>query len=106
MRKRTIAQSSVTDLRQDLGTIINRVAFGQEVILVSRHGKKPLAALIEAGDLIRLLLGELERYMVAHQNQAEFPQDIQDWAKRLVALHRRVAGLSTADSQLLKGAAP
>ncbi|MFV8184716.1 type II toxin-antitoxin system Phd/YefM family antitoxin [Streptomyces sp. AF1B] len=48
----------VTQARAELADLINRVVYGSERVVVTRHGK-PLVALVSAADLQRL--GELDR---------------------------------------------
>ena len=43
----------VTQARAELADLINRVVYGGERVVVTRHGK-PLAALVSAADLRRL----------------------------------------------------
>ncbi|MFR9792487.1 type II toxin-antitoxin system Phd/YefM family antitoxin [Streptomyces sp. MB22_4] len=43
----------VTQARAELADLINRVVYGGERVVVTRHGK-PLAALVSAADLARL----------------------------------------------------
>lgn len=43
----------VTQARADLAELINRVVYGGERVVVTRHGR-PLAALVSAADLERL----------------------------------------------------
>ncbi|MGW7366519.1 type II toxin-antitoxin system Phd/YefM family antitoxin [Streptomyces sp. NPDC054841] len=43
----------VTQARAELAELINRVVYGGERVVVTRHGK-PLAALVSAADLERL----------------------------------------------------
>ncbi|WP_353941082.1 type II toxin-antitoxin system Phd/YefM family antitoxin [Streptomyces sp. HUAS MG91] len=43
----------VTQARAELAELINRVVYGGERVVVTRHGK-PLVALVSAGDLERL----------------------------------------------------
>ncbi|WP_037870752.1 type II toxin-antitoxin system Phd/YefM family antitoxin [Streptomyces sp. SPB074] len=43
----------VTRARAELADLINRVVYGEERVVVTRHGK-PLAALVSAADLERL----------------------------------------------------
>ncbi len=45
---------SLTDLKQNLGEIVNRAAYGKERIILLSRGK-PRAALISVNDLERLL---------------------------------------------------
>ncbi|WJV50295.1 type II toxin-antitoxin system Phd/YefM family antitoxin [Streptomyces flavofungini] len=50
----------VTQARAELADLINRVVYGSERVVVTRHGK-PLVALVSADDLRRLAeLDELE----------------------------------------------
>ena len=48
----------VTQARAELADLINRVVYGNERVVVTRHGK-PLVALVSAADLERL--DELDR---------------------------------------------
>ncbi|WP_328684780.1 type II toxin-antitoxin system Phd/YefM family antitoxin [Streptomyces sp. NBC_01261] len=48
----------VTQARAELADLINRVVYGGERVVVTRHGK-PLVALVSAADLERL--GELDK---------------------------------------------
>ncbi|NYE39554.1 type II toxin-antitoxin system Phd/YefM family antitoxin [Streptomyces fulvorobeus] len=47
----------VTQARAELAELINRVVYGGERVVVTRHGK-PLIALVSAADLRRLEEGE------------------------------------------------
>lgn len=47
----------VTQARAELAELINRVVYGGERVVVTRHGK-PLVALVSAADLERLEKGE------------------------------------------------
>lgn len=47
----------VTQARAELADLINRVVYGDERVVVTRHGK-PLVALVSAADLERLEQGE------------------------------------------------
>ncbi|MBT2387600.1 type II toxin-antitoxin system Phd/YefM family antitoxin [Streptomyces sp. ISL-11] len=47
----------VTQARAELADLINRVVYGGERVVVTRHGK-PLVALVSAADLQRLEEGE------------------------------------------------
>jgi prevent-host-death family protein len=49
----TLARVSTTDARKDFADLLNRAAYGDEQILVERHGK-PVAALISAERLEEL----------------------------------------------------
>ncbi|THA62612.1 type II toxin-antitoxin system Phd/YefM family antitoxin [Streptomyces sp. A0958] len=53
----------VTQARAELAELINRVVYGGERVVVTRHGK-PLVALVSAADLERL-----EKDEVAEQGQ-------------------------------------
>lgn len=46
----------VTQARAELADLINRVVYGDERVVVTRHGK-PLVALVSAADLERLEAG-------------------------------------------------
>lgn len=50
----TDSSISLTDLKQNLGEIVNRAAYGKERIILLSRGK-PRAALISVNDLERLL---------------------------------------------------
>ncbi|MEU9605774.1 type II toxin-antitoxin system Phd/YefM family antitoxin [Streptomyces sp. NPDC048057] len=54
----------VTQARAELAELINRVVYGGERVVVTRHGK-PLVALVSAEDLARL--EELDRSAVDEQ---------------------------------------
>ncbi|MET7452817.1 type II toxin-antitoxin system Phd/YefM family antitoxin [Streptomyces sp. NPDC005574] len=55
----------VTQARAELADLINRVVYGGERVVVTRHGK-PLVALVSAADLERLeALGDAPREQVA-----------------------------------------
>ncbi|MBG0857393.1 type II toxin-antitoxin system Phd/YefM family antitoxin [Streptomyces spinoverrucosus] len=52
----------VTQARAELAELINRVVYGGERVVVTRHGK-PLVALVSAADLERLdALGEVQEF--------------------------------------------
>jgi prevent-host-death family protein len=59
---------SVTQARSALAELVNRVRYGGERIMVTRHGR-PLAALVPAEDLERL--EELERLADLERRDAE-----------------------------------
>lgn len=59
----------VTQARAELAELINRVVYGEERVVVTRHGK-PLVGLVSAADLERL-----ERLEAADQEQPE-PEEI------------------------------
>lgn len=56
----------VTQARAELADLINRVVYGGERVVVTRHGK-PLVALVSADDLRRL--EGLEEHVRAEENQ-------------------------------------
>ncbi|MEV4441903.1 type II toxin-antitoxin system Phd/YefM family antitoxin [Streptomyces sp. NPDC049577] len=60
----------VTQARAELAELINRVVYGGERVVVTRHGK-PLVALVSAADLRRL--EELEEAEAAAPAPAEEP---------------------------------
>ncbi|GAA2909668.1 type II toxin-antitoxin system Phd/YefM family antitoxin [Streptomyces thioluteus] len=56
----------VTQARAELADLINRVVYGGERVVVTRHGK-PLVALVSADDLRRLEEGAAEEPAVAEE---------------------------------------
>lgn len=60
----------VTRARAELAELINRVVYGGERVVVTRHGK-PLVALVSAADLERLqqLAGDLEEAAEAPEEE-------------------------------------
>lgn len=60
----------VTQARAELADLINRVVYGDERVVVTRHGK-PLVGLVSAADLERL-----ERLEAADQEQPEAGETI------------------------------
>ncbi|MCM2391676.1 type II toxin-antitoxin system Phd/YefM family antitoxin [Streptomyces albipurpureus] len=56
----------VTQARAELAELINRVVYGGERVVVTRHGK-PLVALVSASDLERLEQERAEQETVADQ---------------------------------------
>ncbi|WP_433343541.1 type II toxin-antitoxin system Phd/YefM family antitoxin [Streptomyces sp. CA-253872] len=54
----------VTRARAELADLINRVVYGDERVVVTRHGK-PLAALVSAADLDRLAALDAEEAAAA-----------------------------------------
>ncbi|MFF8285698.1 type II toxin-antitoxin system Phd/YefM family antitoxin [Streptomyces albus] len=50
----------VTQARAELADLINRVVYGNERVVVTRHGK-PIVGLVSAADLERLEAGESEQ---------------------------------------------
>lgn len=56
----------VTQARAELADLINRVVYGSERVVVTRHGK-PLVALVSAADLRRL--EELDQAEVAAEEE-------------------------------------
>ncbi|WSV71726.1 type II toxin-antitoxin system Phd/YefM family antitoxin [Streptomyces sp. NBC_01012] len=59
----------VTQARADLAELINRVVYGGERVVVTRHGK-PLVALVSAADLQRLEDDEAAAREAAAEEQA------------------------------------
>jgi prevent-host-death family protein len=55
----------VTQARDELAELINRVAYGHERIVLTRHSK-PVACLVPPEDLARLQEGEQEGADVSH----------------------------------------
>ncbi|MFE4690415.1 type II toxin-antitoxin system Phd/YefM family antitoxin [Streptomyces sp. NPDC056749] len=58
----------VTQARAELAELINRVVYGGERVVVTRHGK-PLVALVSAADLQRLENEEVEAQEAAAEEQ-------------------------------------
>lgn len=58
----------VTQARAELAELINRVVYGGERVVVTRHGK-PLVALVSAADLQRLESEETEAQEAAAEEQ-------------------------------------
>ncbi|MEU2461903.1 type II toxin-antitoxin system Phd/YefM family antitoxin [Streptomyces sp. NPDC053741] len=58
----------VTQARAELAELINRVVYGGERVVVTRHGK-PLVALVSAADLQRLESEEAEAQETAAEEQ-------------------------------------
>ncbi|MFD6275372.1 type II toxin-antitoxin system Phd/YefM family antitoxin [Streptomyces sp. NPDC060209] len=58
----------VTQARAELAELINRVVYGGERVVVTRHGK-PLVALVSAADLQRLESEEAEAQEAAEREQ-------------------------------------
>ncbi|MER5886524.1 type II toxin-antitoxin system Phd/YefM family antitoxin [Streptomyces sp. NPDC001941] len=56
----------VTQARAELADLINRVVYGGERVVVTRHGK-PLVALVSAADLERLESAGAEREAAAEE---------------------------------------
>ncbi|MGA5471808.1 type II toxin-antitoxin system Phd/YefM family antitoxin [Streptomyces arboris] len=56
----------VTQARAELADLINRVVYGDERVVVTRHGK-PLVALVSAADLERLEALDGERAVAEDQ---------------------------------------
>jgi prevent-host-death family protein len=55
----------VTQARDELAELINRVAYGHERIILTRHSK-PVACLVPPEDLARLQEGEQEELSVSY----------------------------------------
>ncbi|MFI8291350.1 type II toxin-antitoxin system Phd/YefM family antitoxin [Streptomyces sp. ms191] len=56
----------VTQARAELADLINRVVYGDERVVVTRHGK-PLVALVSAADLERLEAEEAREQAAAEE---------------------------------------
>ncbi|WP_328745384.1 type II toxin-antitoxin system Phd/YefM family antitoxin [Streptomyces sp. NBC_00285] len=84
----------VTQARAELADLINRVVYGGERVVVTRHGK-PLVALVSAADLERLekLQGSVEDQVVTSvstvREVASAPREQQRFG---IAAHHRGAG--------------
>lgn len=86
----------VTQARAELADLINRVVYGGERVVVTRHGK-PLVALVSAADLERLeeLREPVEDQVVSAvstvREAASAPREQQRFG---IAAHHRGAGAS------------
>ncbi|MFF7967700.1 type II toxin-antitoxin system Phd/YefM family antitoxin [Streptomyces sp. NPDC007903] len=86
----------VTQARAELADLINRVVYGSERVVVTRHGK-PLVALVSAADLERLealdaQAAEQDEHMISsvsgvREVSASPPQEQQRFG--IAAEHRR-----------------
>ena len=59
----------VTQAREELADLINRVAYGHERIILTRHSK-PVACIVPPEDLAQLEEREQERVNLAHAGTA------------------------------------
>ena len=64
----TVKAVSVTELKQNLGTIVNQVSYGGQRIILLSHGKEK-AALISIEDLRLLETLQKENQRAIYQNQ-------------------------------------
>jgi prevent-host-death family protein len=86
----------VTQARAELADLINRVVYGGERVVVTRHGK-PLVALVSAADLARLeeLEGSAEEQVISSVSSvrevASAPREQQRFG---IAAHHRGTGAS------------
>ncbi|MFI9770541.1 type II toxin-antitoxin system Phd/YefM family antitoxin [Streptomyces sp. NPDC052415] len=82
----------VTQARAELADLINRVVYGGERVVVTRHGK-PLVALVSAADLERLaaLDGPAEDQVITAISTVRDPAPAQREPRRfgIAAEHRR-----------------
>ncbi|MGW6060971.1 type II toxin-antitoxin system Phd/YefM family antitoxin [Streptomyces sp. NPDC055189] len=68
----------VTQARAELAELINRVVYGAERVVVTRHGK-PLVALVSAADLERLEKlpdADAESHSVAHESEGQEQEQV------------------------------
>src|SRR6266849_3750370 len=59
----------VTQARAEFADLVNRVVFGGERVVLTRHGK-PIAALVSAADLDRLELADREETVIRLSSEA------------------------------------
>ncbi|WP_030565896.1 type II toxin-antitoxin system Phd/YefM family antitoxin [Streptomyces aureocirculatus] len=71
----------VTQARAELADLINRVVYGSERVVVTRHGK-PLVALVSADDLRRL--DEIDRAEAAGAEAADAASGTADTAEEQI----------------------
>jgi prevent-host-death family protein len=76
MEGTTMPDVTVSELRADMATAVNRVAFGKERIVVQRQGK-PIAALVPIEDLEALEALENQAWArLADEAMAEPGEDV------------------------------
>lgn len=79
-------QVSMTKLRQNLGNLVNRAAYGGQRIVLISHGE-PKAAIIGVQDLQRLqqlnddLINQPDRYAHALATADQLRERIREWQK-------------------------
>ncbi|MFJ3672634.1 type II toxin-antitoxin system Phd/YefM family antitoxin [Streptomyces sp. NPDC090106] len=89
----------VTQARAELADLINRVVYGGERVVVTRHGK-PLVALVSAADLERLeaspepVESVEEQVIAAVSTVREVAAPAREQQRFGVTAHRRGAGAS------------
>ncbi|MFE3033237.1 type II toxin-antitoxin system Phd/YefM family antitoxin [Streptomyces canus] len=86
----------VTQARAELADLINRVVYGGERVVVTRHGK-PLVALVSAADLERLEESQepLEEPVIsALSTVRESPSAPREQQRFGIAAHHRGSGAS------------
>ncbi|MFJ4788359.1 type II toxin-antitoxin system Phd/YefM family antitoxin [Streptomyces sp. NPDC088794] len=88
----------VTQARAELADLINRVVYGGERVVVTRHGK-PLVALVSAADLARLAeldaaAVEEEQVITAVSTVREVPSAPREQQRFGITAHHRGTGAS------------
>ncbi|EDY58284.1 MULTISPECIES: type II toxin-antitoxin system Phd/YefM family antitoxin [Streptomyces] len=86
----------VTQARAELADLINRVVYGGERVVVTRHGK-PLVALVSAADLERLEESQEpveEPVISAVSTVREVPSAPREQQRFGIAAHHRGSGAS------------
>lgn len=85
----------VTQARAELADLINRVVYGGERVVVTRHGK-PLVALVSAADLERLGLQEPaeEQVIAAVSTVREVASAPREQQRFGITAHHRGTGAS------------
>jgi prevent-host-death family protein len=80
---------TASEVRGDFGETVNRVAYGNEVVVVERRGK-PLAALISYTDyqLLQQLVSKLEEQMDADDLAARSREKTLNFAQVVAGLSR------------------
>jgi prevent-host-death family protein len=88
----------VTQARAELADLINKVVYGGERVVVTRHGK-PLVALVSAADLARLAeldaaAVEEEQVITAVSTVREVPSAPREQQRFGITAHHRGTGAS------------
>ncbi|MFI8965870.1 type II toxin-antitoxin system Phd/YefM family antitoxin [Streptomyces sp. NPDC053493] len=87
----------VTQARAELADLINRVVYGNERVVVTRHGK-PLVALVSAADLEKLeaAQGPAEERVISSLSAVRDASSAAGEQRRFgIAAHHRPPGTST-----------
>lgn len=81
-----MSEVTVVGLRNTLGDVLGRVAYGQERVIVTSRGR-PKAAIVSIADLERL--EDLEDAQAVREGLAEYEHgELIPWAEAKAALHQ------------------